>query len=402
MAVSIVSKNMSLAKILLKSVDKTLPALCTQVRKIATVEQLDYKLLGQPYKYHRLEGQPIGNSFVVTREQALKYYKQMTMIRRMEQLASKLYKEKVIRGFCHLYSGQEACGVGICDVLHPNDSVITAYRCHGWTYLKGRSPESVLTELTGRKSGCTQGKGGSMHMYSNEFYGGNGIVGAQVPVGAGVALAHQYRGNGHVCVALYGDGAANQGQIFETFNMAALWNLPCIFVIENNGYGMGTSSSRASFVNEFYTRGDFIPGIQVDGNCIISVREAARFAVDWSKAGKGPMVLELNTYRYFGHSMSDPGTTYRTREEVQTIRQKRDPITGFKERILTGNLVTPADIKEIDVAIKKEIDLADKAARNDPEPPNEDMAMFIYSEGTGGKPVRGSDLFTMYATNDKM
>jgi len=405
MAVPIASKTHSIVKHLNKSIQKGLPAVCMQFRKMTTgttADQMDFKLMGQPYKYHKLEESTIGDTFVVTREQALKYYKEMTMIRRMEQLASKLYKEKVIRGFCHLYSGQEACGVGICDVLTPDDSVITAYRCHGWTYLKGRSPQSILTELTGRKSGCTQGKGGSMHMYGHEFYGGNGIVGAQVPLGAGVALAHQYQGKKNVCFTLYGDGAANQGQIFETFNMAALWSLPCIFAVENNHYGMGTSSSRASFVNEFYTRGDFIPGIQIDGNCVVSVREAARFAVEWAKAGKGPILLELNTYRYFGHSMSDPGTSYRTREEVQGIRQKRDPITGFKERCLTGNILTAADVKEIDTAVKKEIDTADKAARNDPEPPRDDMAMFIYSEGYGGQRVRGSDLFTTFPTNDKM
>lgn len=404
MAIPMASKGMVLSKVFRKSCSKQmLPSLCTQFRKLATtVDQADFKLMSQPYKYHKLEGYELGDTFVVTRDQALKYYKEMTMIRRMEQIASKLYLEKVIRGFCHLYSGQEACGVGISDLLGPDDSVITAYRCHGWTYLRGRSPESILTELTGRKTGCTQGKGGSMHMYGHEFYGGNGIVGAQVPLGAGVALAHQYRGNGNVCFALYGDGAANQGQIFETFNMAAIWALPCIFVVENNGYGMGTSSGRASYVNEFYTRGDFIPGIQVDGNCVISVREATRLALEWTRNGKGPMLMELNTYRYFGHSMSDPGTSYRTRDEVTEIRQKRDPITGFKERILTANLVTAAELKAIDTEVKKEIDKADKSARTDPEPPAEDMAMFIYSEGTDGQRVRGSDLYTTFPTNDKM
>lgn len=369
---------------------------------MATVDQFDYKLMGTPSKYHRLEGHELPASVVVTREQALKYYREMVTIRRMEQAAAKLYTEKIIRGFCHLYSGQEACGVGINDILHPDDSVITAYRCHGWTFLKGRTPEQILTELTGRKTGCTQGKGGSMHMYAHEFYGGNGIVGAQVPVGAGVALAHQYRGNGNVCVSLYGDGAANQGQIFETFNMAALWGLPCIFVIENNGYGMGTSSQRASYVNEFYTRGDYIPGIQVDGNCIIAVREATRLAVNWAKEGKGPMMMELNTYRYFGHSMSDPGTSYRTRSEVQEIRTTRDPITGFRERALLGKVVTAEELKAIDNEVKKIIMAADKSARNDPFPPRDDMAMYIYSEGTGGERVRGADLWTTFPSNEKI
>lgn len=399
MALSLAMKKVGLSK-LFPATNQVVPALCNQLRKMSsTADSMEYQLLGQPYKYHKLDGMELADSYILTRAEALKYYKEMMTIRRMEQEASKLYKEKVIRGFCHLYSGQEACCVGMNDTLSPDDSVITAYRAHGWTYIKGRSVKSILSELTGRKSGCTEGKGGSMHMYGHEFYGGNGIVGAQVPLGAGIALAHQYRNNGHCCVTLYGDGAANQGQIFETFNMAAIWKLPCIFVIENNGYGMGTSSSRASYVNEFYTRGDFIPGIQVDGNCVVSVREASKFAVDWTKTGKGPFILELNTYRYFGHSMSDPGTSYRSRDEVQEIRQKRDPITGFKERILGGNLTDAAEIKGIDQEIKKMVDEAVKGARSDPEPPYEDMAMHIYSESSNGELVRGSDLFTQHVTN---
>lgn len=399
MALSLALKKVGLSKCL-TATGQIAPALCNQLRKMSsTVDSMDFQLLGQPYKYHKLDGEELSDNYNLTRQDALTYYREMVTIRRMEQEASKLYKEKVIRGFCHLYSGQEACCVGMNDTLSPDDSVITAYRAHGWTYMKGRTVKEVLTELTGRKSGCTEGKGGSMHMYAHEFYGGNGIVGAQVPLGAGIALAHQYRNNGHCCVALYGDGAANQGQIFETFNMAALWKLPCIFVIENNGYGMGTASSRASYVNEFYTRGDFIPGIQADGNCVIAVREASRFAVDWTKSGKGPFMLELNTYRYFGHSMSDPGTSYRTRDEIQEIRQKRDPITGFKERIIGGNLTNTAELKGIDQEIKKVIDEAVKAARNDPVPPNSDMAMHIQSESMNGELVRGADMFTLYETN---
>lgn len=370
-------------------------------RCMSTVESAEYHLLGQPYKYHKLDGVELPYSATLTKDQGLSYYREMLIIRRFEQEASKLYKEKVIRGFCHLYSGQEACAVGIMDTITPDDSVITAYRAHGWTYLKGRSVKQILAELTGRKGGCTQGKGGSMHMYAHEFYGGNGIVGAQVPLGAGIALAHQYRGNDHVCITLYGDGAANQGQIFETFNMAAIWKLPCVFVIENNGYGMGTSSSRASAVNEFYTRGDFIPGISIDGNCVVSVREAARFAVDYVKR-EGPILLELNTYRYFGHSMSDPGTSYRTRDEIQETRQKRDPINGFKERLISLNLTTAPELKQIDQEVKKEVDEAVAFARSDPEPPRDDMGMFIYSEGTNGQSVRGADLFTQFPTNGKM
>jgi len=239
-----------------------------------------------------------------------------------------------------------------------------------------------------------------MHMYAHEFYGGNGIVGAQVPLGAGVALAHQYRNNGNICISLYGDGAANQGQVYETFNMAALWKLPAIFCIENNGYGMGTSIDRASYASEFYTRGDYIPGIQVDGNCVLSVREATKFAADWTRSGKGPMVLELCTYRYFGHSMSDPGTSYRTRDEIQEARQKRDPINGFKDRCLDDGLVSADDLKEIENKIRKVVAEAVKLARADTEPPMDDFAMYVYSEGSG--PIRGCDLYTSHPSNGKM
>jgi len=384
-----------------QATEKILPTFSSiSTRQMSTAESAEYHLLGQPYKFHNLDIE-LPYSATLTRDEGLHYYREMVTIRRFEQEASKLYKEKVIRGFCHLYSGQEACAVGMTATLTPDDSVITAYRAHGWTYLKGRSVKQVLAELTGRKGGCTQGKGGSMHMYAHEFYGGNGIVGAQVPLGAGVAFAHKYRGNGRVCVTLYGDGAANQGQIFETFNMAALWDLPCIFVVENNGYGMGTSSNRASAVDEFYTRGDFIPGISVDGNCVISVREASKYAVDHAK-NKGPILLELNTYRYFGHSMSDPGTSYRTRDEIQETRQKRDPINGFKERLVGLELATQAELKKVDQEVKKMVDEAVQFARTDAEPPRDDMAMFIYSEGTGGESVRGSDLFTQFPTNDRL
>jgi len=401
MAALSVIKSLGRSSWLKQASKKVLPSLCSaNSRQMSTVESAEYHLLGQPYKYHNLDGQELPYSATLTRDEGLHYYKEMVTIRRFEQEASKLYKEKVIRGFCHLYSGQEACAVGMIDTITPDDSVITAYRAHGWTYLKGRTVKQVLAELTGRKGGCTQGKGGSMHMYAHEFYGGNGIVGAQVPLGAGVAFAHKYRNNDRVCVTLYGDGAANQGQIFETFNMAALWKLPCIFVVENNGYGMGTSSDRASAVDEFYTRGDYIPGLSVDGNCVISVREASKYAVEHAKT-KGPILMELNTYRYFGHSMSDPGTSYRTRDEIQETRQKRDPINGFKERLLALELATQPELKAIDQEVKKMVDEAVQFARTDAEPPRDDMGMFIYSEGTDGEMVRGSDMFTMFPTNDR-
>ncbi|XP_044270728.1 pyruvate dehydrogenase E1 component subunit alpha, mitochondrial-like isoform X1 [Tribolium madens] len=330
------------------------------------------------FRLHNLEQGPATNT-TLTRDDALLYYKQMHSVRRMETSAGNLYKEKIIRGFCHLYSGQEAVAVGIKAALRPHDDVITAYRAHGWSHLMGVNPLGVLAELTGRQSGCARGKGGSMHMYTDHFYGGNGIVGAQVPLGVGLALAAKYKGTDGVCVALYGDGAANQGQVFEVFNMAKLWDIPCIFVCENNGYGMGTSAARAAANTAYYTRGDVIPGIWIDGMDVLAVREAARFAVDHCSSGKGPIVLEAATYRYSGHSMSDPGTSYRTREEIQEVRQTRDPITSFKEKIITANLVSPEELKTIDTEIRSTVDEATKKAKAEKEIPLEELTADIYS-----------------------
>lgn len=225
---------------------------------------------------------------------------------------------------------------------------------------------------------ATIGKGGSMHMYNFNFFGGNGIVGAQVPLGAGIAFAHKYKNNGNLCLTLYGDGAANQGQVFEAYNMAKLWNLPCIFICENNGYGMGTSADRAAASTEYFSRGDYVPGSWVDGMDVLAVREATRFLAEACRQGKGPFVVEATTYRYHGHSMSDPGTSYRTREEIQEVRTQRDPITSFKDKILNADLVTSEELKEIDLAIKKEVDDANKLAKTDSEIPLDELTADVY------------------------
>lgn len=331
------------------------------------------------FKLHRLESGP-ATEVEITRDEGLHLLKQMVRIRRMEASANSLYKEKIIRGFCHLYSGQEAVAVGMESQIRKEDQVISAYRVHGWALCRGATVREVLSELTGRSTGTTRGKGGSMHLYREGLFGGNGIVGAQVPVGAGIALAQKYMNLDQVCVALYGDGAANQGQIYEVFNMAKLWNLPAIFVCENNGFGMGTSAERASASTDYFTRGDYVPGIWVDGMDVLAVREATRWARDYCRQGKGPLVLEMATYRYFGHSMSDPGTSYRTRDEVAEVRQRRDPITSFKDKLITSNLVTAEECKNIETEARIEVDEATKQAKSDAEIGIEELYTDVYLE----------------------
>ncbi|KAJ1070590.1 hypothetical protein K5549_003569 [Capra hircus] len=272
--------------------------------------------------------------------------------------ADQLYKQKIIRGFCHLWDGQEACCAGI----NPADHLITVYPAHGFTFTRGLSVREILAELTGRRGGCAKGKGGSMHMYAKNFYGGNGIVGAQVPLGAGIALACKYNGKDEVCLTLYGDGAANQGQIFEAYNMAALCKLPCIFICENNRYGMGTSVERAAASTDYYKRGDFIPGLR-----------ATKFAAAYCRSGKGPILMELQTYRYHGHSMSDPGV-----KEIQEVRSKSDPIRLLKDRMVNSNLASVEELKETAVEVRKEIEDAAQFATADPEPPLEELGYHIY------------------------
>jgi pyruvate dehydrogenase E1 component alpha subunit len=314
--------------------------------------------------------------FAASDDELLHFYEQMVLIRRFEERAGQLYGLGLIGGFCHLYIGQEAVAVGLQSALDADkDSVITGYRDHGHMLAYGIDPKVIMAELTGREAGISHGKGGSMHMFSvdHKFYGGHGIVGAQVSLGTGLAFAHKYRDDGGVCMAYFGDGAANQGQVYESFNMAALWKLPIVFVIENNGYAMGTAVKRSSAETEFYRRGTAfrIPGMDVNGMDVLEVRQAAEIALDFVRQGNGPVLLELNTYRYRGHSMSDPAK-YRSREEVQEMREKHDPIEGAKAELIARGI--PEDrIKEIDKRIRSQVAEAADFAENSPEPPLEEL-----------------------------
>jgi len=309
--------------------------------------------------------------YPATADELLEFYKSMLLIRRFEERAGQLYGLGFIGGFCHLYIGQEAVAVGLQSALTPGkDSVITGYRDHGHMLAYGIDPKLIMAELTGRAAGISLGKGGSMHMFSTEhrFYGGHGIVGAQVPLGAGLAFGHKYSGDGGVCMAYFGDGAANQGQVYEAFNMAALWKLPVIFVIENNGYAMGTKVDRSSAETDFHLRGTSfrIPGMQVNGMDVLEVRGAANVALDYVRGGNGPLLMELKTYRYRGHSMSDPAK-YRSREEVQDVREKSDAIEAVK-RDLAAAGVGEDDLKAIDKEIRQIVTEAADFAESSPEP----------------------------------
>jgi pyruvate dehydrogenase E1 component alpha subunit len=315
----------------------------------------------------------------------------MYTIRHLETRARELYKEKFIRGYCHLYLQQEACAVGMRAAMRPADSVITTYRCHAWTYLMGVSLFGILAELTGRQSGCNRGKSGSMHMHTKNLYGGKGIVGSQVPLGVGIGLASKYKENGGVSFALYGDGAANQGQIFEVYNMAKLWNIPCIFVCENNGFGMGTSNKRAAANTNYYERAGYIPGIGVDGMDVLAVLEATKFAVDYCASGKGPLVLETTTYRYSDHTgMGDPDTS----DEIQKIREARDPITTFREKILKAELTTVEELKILEAEVLAEVDEAAEKAKVDKEVDIEELTMDIYAKPDNYDTIRNVVHFT--------
>jgi pyruvate dehydrogenase E1 component alpha subunit len=307
----------------------------------------------------------------LNREEALKFYRDMLLIRRFEERAGQLYGMGKIAGFCHLYIGQEAVVTGMQACLKEGDQVITGYRDHGHMLACDMDPKGVMAELTGRADGYSKGKGGSMHMFSKEknFYGGHGIVGAQVPIGTGLAFSNKYRGTDNVCLAYFGDGAANQGQVYESFNMASLWDLPVVYVIENNQYAMGTSVARASAEIELFKRGiSFeIEGEEVDGMDVYAVKEAGEKAVKYARSGKGPYILEMKTYRYRGHSMSDPAK-YRKREEVDDIRTHHDPIDGLKARLLKEELATEDDLKALDKEIKDIVKAAADFSLDSPEP----------------------------------
>jgi pyruvate dehydrogenase E1 component alpha subunit len=316
-----------------------------------------------------------------TKEQDLSAYELMLTIRRFEEKAGQMYGMGLIGGFCHLYIGQEAVVTGMQMALKDGDQVITGYRDHGHMLACGMDPKGVMAELTGRTHGYSKGKGGSMHMFSKDkgFYGGHGIVAAQVPLGTGLAFANHYRGNDNVSLTYFGDGAANQGQVYESFNMAELWKLPVIYIIENNRYAMGTSVNRASAQTDFSRRGlSFnIPGEQVDGMDVRAVKAAGDKAVAWCRAGKGPYILEMLTYRYRGHSMSDPAK-YRTREEVDKVRNAQDPIDMVRHRLLEKKFATEEALKKIDGSVRDLINQAAEFATHDPEPDPSELYTDIY------------------------
>ena len=317
----------------------------------------------------------------VSAEELTGYYRDMLLIRRFEEKAGQLYGMGLIGGFCHLYIGQEAVVVGLEAAAEEGDKRITSYRDHGHMLACGMDPNGVMAELTGREGGYSKGKGGSMHMFSKEkhFYGGHGIVAAQVPLGAGLAFADKYKDNGRVTFTYFGDGAANQGQVYETFNMAALWKLPVIFVIENNQYAMGTSQQRSTSSAEIWERGKAfgIPGEAVDGMDVLAVKEAGQKAVAHARKD-GPYILEIKTYRYRGHSMSDPAK-YRTREEVQKMRDERDPIEAVRTLLLEGNHASEEDLKAIDKEIKKIVNESADFAKESPEPHLDELWTDIYA-----------------------
>ncbi len=365
------------------------------------------RLSDEAFETYELDPPPY--TLDTTKKELKQMYYDMVAVRRMEMAADRLYKEKKIRGFCHLSTGQEAVAVGIEHAITKGDHLITAYRCHGFAMMRGGTVRSIIGELLGRREGIAYGKGGSMHMFSTGFYGGNGIVGAQVPVGAGVAFANMYENKDKVTLALYGDGASNQGQVFEAFNMAKLWNIPIIFGCESklyqsqvnsddytdlwtdNKYGMGTAANRAAANTDYYKRGQYIPGLKINGMDVLAVKAAVQYGKQWCLEGKGPLVYEYVTYRYGGHSMSDPGTTYRTREEIQRMRSTNDPIAGLKQKLLDWEVVTEDELKGIDKEARSHVDeeVAAAEAMAPPDATPEVLYEDIYVRGSEPQFLRG-------------
>ncbi|KAE8153403.1 pyruvate dehydrogenase E1 component subunit alpha [Aspergillus avenaceus] len=369
------------------------PVLCTPRRSLAHVANLedvpteDDKPFSVPiaedsFDTYHLDPPPF--SVETTKRELRNLYHDMTMIRRMELAADSLYKDRKIRGFCHLSTGQEAVAVGIEHALTKADKLITAYRSHGFTLMRGGTVKSIIGELLGRRDGISYGKGGSMHMFCESFFGGNGIVGASVPLGAGIAFAQQYNDIKNVTINLYGDGAANQGQVHESFNLAKLWNLPVIFGCENNKYGMGTSVERASAMTEYYKRGQYIPGLRINGMDVLAVLSAVKYGKKFVQAGNGPLVYEYLTYRYAGHSMSDPGIAYRSRDELKQERAN-DPISNFKERLIDWGVFSEDEAKAIDKDVRSKVNSEVAEAEKMPAP---EMKMDILFEDMY---VRGSE-----------
>jgi len=355
-------------------------------RFFSSESQTILKLPENAFKSHLIAGPK--TEAAITKEECWKYFEQMYVMRRMEITCDTEYKARNIRGFCHLYDGQEAIAVGVGAILNAADSWITSYRCHCVSLVRGGSVEGVLGELFGFKQGQTGGKGGSMHLYNKAggFFGGQGIVGAQVPVGAGLAFAAKYKTppgeKMPVAFAAYGDGAANQGQIWEAANMCSLWKLPMMFCIENNQYGMGTSIERSSSNFDYYTMGNTIPGLWMDGMNVFAVREGMKVAKDWCSNGNGPIYIEMNTYRYHGHSMSDPGTTYRNRDEVQAMRSARDPIEYVKNVMVQNDFATAEELKSAEKRIRAEVTESLKKVKGGTLPSMDELTTNIYLNET--------------------
>ncbi|KAG6407902.1 hypothetical protein SASPL_130902 [Salvia splendens] len=335
-----------------------------------------------PFTAHNID--PPSRSVQTSPHELLSFFRDMVLMRRMEIASDSLYKAKLIRGFCHLYDGQEAVAIGMEAAITRKDCIITAYRDHCLYLGRGGTLVEAFAELMGRNGGCSKGKGGSMHFYKKDagFYGGHGIVGAQIPLGCGLAFAQKYSKDDSVSFMMYGDGAANQGQLFEALNMAALWDLPAILVCENNHYGMGTAEWRAAKSPAYFKRGDYVPGLKVDGMDALAVKQACKFAKEHALKN-GPIILEMDTYRYHGHSMSDPGSTYRTRDEISGIRQERDPVERVRKLILAHDLATEKEMKDTEKEVRKEVDEAIAKAKEMPSPDPSELFTNVYVKGLG-------------------